>query len=305
MKKILVIDDEWKIRKLIKDYLVREGYSVDEAGDGEEGLELFFKNNYDIVILDIMMPKIDGWSVCRKIREESQVPIIMLTARADESDQLFGFELETEIRKLIKDYLVREGYSVDEAGDGEEGLELFFKNHYDIVILDIMMPKIDGWSVCRKIREESQVPIIMLTARADESDQLFGFELETDEYMVKPFNPKLLVAKVKALFRRDGKIAEKACLQFRDLVVDTSKREVRLGDIVLELTPKEYDLLYFFIENKGLALSREKILNSVWGWDYFGDSRTVDTHIKRLRKKIGDDFIQTVRGFGYKFEGEK
>lgn len=212
---------------------------------------------------------------------------------------------EWKIRKLIKDYLVREGYSVDEAGDGEEGLELFFKNHYDIVILDIMMPKIDGWSVCRKIREESQVPIIMLTARADESDQLFGFELETDEYMVKPFNPKLLVAKVKALFRRDGKIAEKACLQFKDLVVDTSKREVRLGNIVLELTPKEYDLLYFFIENKGLALSREKILNSVWGWDYFGDSRTVDTHIKRLRKKIGDDFIQTVRGFGYKFEGEK
>ena len=212
---------------------------------------------------------------------------------------------EWKIRKLIKDYLVREGYSVDEAGDGEEGLELFFKNHYDIVILDIMMPKIDGWSVCRKIREESQVPIIMLTARADESDQLFGFELETDEYMVKPFNPKLLVAKVKALFRRDGKIAEKACFQFGDLVVDTSKREVRLGDIVLELTPKEYDLLYFFIENKGLALSREKILNSVWGWDYFGDSRTVDTHIKRLRKKIGDDFIQTVRGFGYKFEGEK
>ena len=212
---------------------------------------------------------------------------------------------EWKIRKLIKDYLVREGYSVDEAGDGEEGLELFFKNNYDIVILDIMMPKIDGWSVCRKIREESQVPIIMLTARADESDQLFGFELETDEYMVKPFNPKLLVAKVKALFRRDGKIAEKACLQFGDLVVDTSKREVRLGDVVLELTPKEYDLLYFFIENKGLALSREKILNSVWGWDYFGDSRTVDTHIKRLRKKIGDDFIQTVRGFGYKFEGEK
>ena len=212
---------------------------------------------------------------------------------------------EWKIRKLIKDYLVREGYSVDEAGDGEEGLELFFQTAYDIVILDIMMPKIDGWSVCRKIREESQVPIIMLTARADESDQLFGFELETDEYMVKPFNPKLLIAKVKALLRRDGKIVDKTYMQFGELIVDTSKREVRLGDVVLELTPKEYDLLYFFIENKGLALSREKILNSVWGWDYFGDSRTVDTHIKRLRKKIGDDFIQTVRGFGYKFEVEK
>ncbi|WP_443863327.1 response regulator transcription factor [Fusobacterium ulcerans] len=212
---------------------------------------------------------------------------------------------EWKIRKLIKDYLVREGYSVDEAGDGEEGLELFFQTTYDIVILDIMMPKIDGWSVCRKIREESQVPIIMLTARADESDQLFGFELETDEYMIKPFNPKLLVAKVKALLRRDGKIVDKTYLEFGNLVIDTSKREVKLGDVVLELTPKEYDLLYFFIENKGLALSREKILNSVWGWDYFGDSRTVDTHIKRLRKKIGDNFIQTVRGFGYKFEGDK
>ena len=212
---------------------------------------------------------------------------------------------EWKIRKLIKDYLVREGYSVDEAGDGEEGLDLFFQTTYDIVILDIMMPKIYGWSVCRKIREESQVPIIMLTARADESDQLFGFELETDEYMIKPFNPKLLVAKVKALLRRDGKIVDKTYLEFGDLIIDTSKREVKLGDVILELTPKEYDLLYFFIENKGLALSREKILNSVWGWDYFGDSRTVDTHIKRLRKKIGDNFIQTVRGFGYKFEGDK
>ena len=212
---------------------------------------------------------------------------------------------EWKIRKLIKDYLVREGYSVDEAGDGEEGLDLFFQTTYDIVILDIMMPKIDGWSVCRKIREESQVPIIMLTARADESDQLFGFELETDEYMIKPFNPKLLVAKVKALLRRDGKIVDKTYLEFGDLIIDTSKREVKLGDVILELTPKEYDLLYFFIENKGLALSREKILNSVWGWDYFGDSRTVDTHIKRLRKRIGDNFIQTVRGFGYKFEGDK
>lgn len=210
---------------------------------------------------------------------------------------------EWKIRKLIKDYLVREGYIVDEAGDGEEGINRFFSNVYDIVIVDIMMPKIDGWSVCRKIREESQVPIIILTARADEGDQLFGFELEADEYMVKPFNPKLLIAKVKALLRRDGKIVDKVPMAFGDLVVDTVKREVRLKGIILELTPKEYDLLYFFIENKGIALSREKILNSVWGWDYFGDSRTVDTHIKRLRKKIGDEYIQTVRGFGYKFEG--
>lgn len=210
---------------------------------------------------------------------------------------------EWKIRKLIKDYLVREGYTVDEAGNGEEGIEKFFSTGYDVVILDIMMPKIDGWSVCRKIREESQVPIIMLTARSDESDQLFGFDLEADEYMTKPFNPKLLVAKVKALLRRDRKIVDNVPMAFGDLVIDGVKREVKLKDVVLELTPKEYDLLYFFIENKGIALSREKILNSVWGWDYFGDSRTVDTHIKRLRKKIGDEYIQTVRGFGYKFEG--
>lgn len=210
---------------------------------------------------------------------------------------------EWKIRKLIKDYLVREGYTVDEAGDGEEGIEKFFSAGYDVVILDIMMPKIDGWSVCRKIREESQVPIIMLTARSDESDQLFGFDLEADEYMTKPFNPKLLVAKVKALLRRDRKIVDNVPMAFGDLVIDGVKREVKLKDVVLELTPKEYDLLYFFIENKGIALSREKILNSVWGWDYFGDARTVDTHIKRLRKKIGDEYIQTVRGFGYKFEG--
>ena len=151
---------------------------------------------------------------------------------------------EWKIRKLIKDYLVREGYIVDEAGDGEEGIEKFFSNIYDIVILDIMMPKIDGWSVCRKIREESQVPIIMLTARADESDQLFGFDLETDEYMVKPFNPKLLVAKVKALLRRDGKIIDKAPMVFGDLAIDGIKREVRLKDVVLDLTPKELSLIH-------------------------------------------------------------
>lgn len=209
---------------------------------------------------------------------------------------------EWKIRKLIKDYLVREGYSVAEAGDGQEGLDLFFQDVYDLVILDIMMPKIDGWSVCRKIRAESNVPIIMLTARTDESDQLFGFELQTDEYMVKPFNPKLLMAKVKVLLRRDGKTTNNAPLKFKDITINTLKREVTLKNNVIELTPKEYDLLFFFLENNGIALSREKILNSVWGWDYFGDSRTVDTHIKRLRKKIGDEYITTVRGFGYKFE---
>lgn len=209
---------------------------------------------------------------------------------------------EWKIRKLIKDYLVREEFVVDEAEDGEIGLELFAKKDYDLIILDIMMPKIDGWSVCRKIREESQIPVIMLSARADESDQLFGYELKTDDYIVKPFNPKLLVAKVKALLRRDGKVERTSNMEAGEIKLDSSKREVRLKDSSLELTPKEYDMLYFFMENDGIALSREKILNSVWGWDYYGDLRTVDTHIKRLRRKIGEHYIQTVRGFGYKFD---
>lgn len=209
---------------------------------------------------------------------------------------------EWKIRRLIKDYLIKDGYSVTEAGDGEEGLNLFLQDKYDLIILDIMMPKIDGWSICRKIRSESDIPIIMLTARADESDQLFGFELQADEYMVKPFNPKLLTAKVKALLRRDGKISNNAPLKFKNITIDTLKRELSINNEIIELTPKEYELLLFFLENKGIALSREKILNSVWGWDYFGDSRTVDTHIKRLRKKVGEDYISTVRGFGYKFE---
>lgn len=212
---------------------------------------------------------------------------------------------EWKIRKLIKDYLIKEEFLVDEAGDGEEGLDKFYSNNYDIIILDVMMPRIDGWSMCRKIREESNIPIIMLTARSEESDELFGFELEADEYITKPFNPKLLVARVKALLRRDGKIGEKNIIIIGEIVIDNTKREVRIGNEVLELTPKEYDLLHYFVENKNIALSREKILNTVWGWDYFGDPRTVDTHIKRLRKKLGGDYIQTVRGFGYKFEREE
>lgn len=212
---------------------------------------------------------------------------------------------EWKIRKLIKDYLIKEEFLVDEAGDGEEGLDKFYSNNYDIIILDVMMPRIDGWSMCRKIREESNIPIIMLTARSEESDELFGFELEADEYITKPFNPKLLVARVKALLRRDGKIGEKNIIIIGEIVIDNTKREVRIGNEVLELTPKEYDLLHYFVENKNIALSREKILNAVWGWDYFGDPRTVDTHIKRLRKKLGGDYIQTVRGFGYKFEREE
>ncbi len=210
-------------------------------------------------------------------------------------------EDEWKMRRLIKDYLVREGYRVTEAGDGVEGYEMFLEKEYDLIVLDVMMPKMDGWSVCRKIRETSKVPIIMLTARSEDSDELFGFQLEADEYITKPFNPQVLVARIKSVFRRSGR-PDKVVAS--GLQIDEGKRSTILEGEFIDLTPKEFDLLLYFMQNKGLALSREKILNSVWGWDYFGDVRTVDTHVKRLRKKIGEKYVHTIRGFGYRFEGE-
>ena len=210
-------------------------------------------------------------------------------------------EDEWKMRRLIRDYLVREGYHVDEAGDGQEGYEKFCETEYNLVVLDIMLPKMDGWSVCRKVRETSGVPIIMLTARSEDSDELFGFQLEADEYITKPFNPQVLIARIKSIFRRSGKPDK---VVTKGIVVDEGVRRVILQGESLDLTPKEFDLLLYFVQNRGLALSREKILNSVWGWDYFGDVRTVDTHVKRLRKKVGDAYIHTIRGFGYRFEEE-
>ena len=208
-------------------------------------------------------------------------------------------EDEWKMRRLIKDYLVKEGYQVDEAGDGMQAVEMFQEGVYDLVILDIMLPKMDGWSVCREIRRESMIPVIMLTARSEENDQIFGFELEADEYITKPFNPRLLVARIKAIFRRAGKPDK---ISRGDIEIDEGSRKVEIKGEAVELTSKEFEMLLYFVQNRGIALSREKILNSVWGWDYFGDVRTVDTHVKRLRKKIGDVYIQTIRGFGYRFE---
>ncbi len=211
---------------------------------------------------------------------------------------------ESRMRKLVGDFLKREGYMVFEAGDGEEALEKFHEiNSIDLAILDVMMPKYDGWAVCREIRKNSKIPIIMLTARSEETDELFGFELGADEYVTKPFSPKILVARVNALFRRieeDENIVNK----YGDIKIDYSARRVFISDDVVQLSPKEYDLLEFLTRNKGKALSREQILNEVWGYDYYGDLRTVDTHIKRLRNKLGENrnFIKTVRGIGYRFE---
>jgi len=214
---------------------------------------------------------------------------------------------EKRMRKLVSDFLKKEGYSIIEANDGEEALDLFEKeNDIDLVILDVMMPKYDGWMVCREIRKKSGVPIIMLTARSEEFDELFGFEMGADEYVKKPFSPKILVARVNALLRRNKE--EKEDIQvFAKLKINDNAKIVYIEDEAIDLSPKEYELLLYMINNKGSALSREQILNNVWGYDYFGELRTVDTHINRLRIKLENqsDMIHTVRGIGYRFEAEK
>jgi DNA-binding response OmpR family regulator len=214
-------------------------------------------------------------------------------------------EDESRMRRLISDYLKKEGYSVIEAEDGKKAIEIFNLDKIDLIILDIMMPKYDGWTVCREIRKTSNKPIIMLTARSEESDELFGFELGADEYITKPFSPKILVARINALLKRS--IIKENKMSYDGLEIDIHGHRVFLEGTEIEMTPKEYELLYFLAENKGVALTRKQILDGVWGYDYYGDLRTVDTHIKRLRIKLKDknDFIQTVRGVGYRFEVKK
>lgn len=213
---------------------------------------------------------------------------------------------ESRMRKLVKDFLVRKGYDVLEAGDGEEALEVFYRErNIALIILDVMMPKLNGWEVCREVRETSKVPIIMLTAKGDESDELNGFELGADEYISKPFSPKILVARVEAILRRSGKAEEEeSLLEMGGIVVDKTAHQVTVDGKEIELSFKEFELLTFFMENAGIALSREKILNNVWNYDYFGDARTIDTHVKKLRSKMGEkgDYIRTIWGMGYKFE---
>ncbi|WP_427337742.1 response regulator transcription factor [Caloranaerobacter sp. DY30410] len=213
-------------------------------------------------------------------------------------------EDEDRMRRLIGDYLKKEGYIVIEAEDGKLALEKFFNDNIDLVILDIMLPEYDGWTVMREIRKESNVPIIILTARSEESDELFGFELGADEYVTKPFSPKVLVARVKALLRRSNSFSEEDILKIGSLELDLNGHRVFNNGVEIKLTPKEYELLVYMVKNKGKALSRETILNGVWGYDYYGDLRTVDTHIKRLRLKLKENshIIETVRGVGYRLE---
>ncbi len=211
---------------------------------------------------------------------------------------------ETRIRKLVRDFLVRKDFRVVEAEDGERAVDIFFNDKdIDLVILDIMMPKMDGWQVAKIIRQYSKVPIIMLTAKSDESDELKGFEMGVDEYISKPFSPKILVARVDVILRRSNMIKEKV-EEIGGIVLDKAAHVVTIDNDPVELSFKEFELLTYFIENQGIALSREKILNNVWNYDYFGDARTIDTHVKKLRSKLGQkgEYIKTIWGMGYKFE---
>lgn len=214
---------------------------------------------------------------------------------------------ESRMRKLVRDFLVRKEFEVLEAGDGEAAVDLFFQEKdIDLIILDVMMPKMDGWEVCRTIRKHSQVPIIMLTAKGEERDELRGFELGADEYISKPFSPKILVARVEAILRRSGSLNADV-LSLGGIQLDKTAHQVSVDGQEVELSFKEFELLEYFMENQGIALSREKILNNVWNYDYFGEARTIDTHVKKLRSKMGvkGDYIKTIWGMGYKFEVEE
>lgn len=212
---------------------------------------------------------------------------------------------ESRMRKLVRDFLEREGFEVLEAGDGVEAMDLFYEEkEVALVILDVMMPKMDGWQTLREIRQTSQVPVIMLTARSEERDELQGFKLGVDEYISKPFSPEILVARVEAVLRRSHAVGVGEVLEAGGITVDKAAHQVKIDGKEIDLSFKEFELMAYFVENQGIALSREKILNNVWNYDYFGDARTIDTHVKKLRSKMGEkgNYIKTIWGMGYKFE---
>lgn len=224
--------------------------------------------------------------------------------KAMEQLKILVVDDEQRMRKLVKDFLNKQGFVVLEAEDGEQAVDVFFANKdIALIILDVMMPKMDGWEVCREIRQYSQVPIIMLTAKSDEKDELLGFDLGVDEYISKPFSPKILVARVEAILRRTNAL-EDDVMEAGGISLNRAAHEARINGELVELSYKEFELLTYFMDNQGVALSRERILNNVWNYDYFGDARTIDTHVKKLRSKLGDkgEYIKTIWGMGYKFE---
>ena len=222
-----------------------------------------------------------------------------------ESLKILVVDDESRMRKLVKDFLTKKGFTVIEAGDGEEAVDKFFEvKAIALISLDVMMPKMDGWQVCREIRQYSKVPIIMLTAKSDEKDELQGFDLGVDEYITKPFSPKILVARVEAILRRSNVLAADDTMDAGGIELNKAAHEVLIDGKSVELSYKEFELLAYFMSNQGVALSRERILNNVWNYDYFGDARTIDTHVKKLRSKLGakGEYIKTIWGMGYKFE---
>ena len=222
-----------------------------------------------------------------------------------ESLKILVVDDESRMRKLVKDFLTKKGFTVIEAGDGEEAVDKFFEvKDIALIILDVMMPKMDGWQVCREIRQYSKVPIIMLTAKSDEKDELQGFDLGVDEYITKPFSPKILVARVEAILRRSNVLAADDTMEAGGIELNKAAHEVLIDGKSVELSYKEFELLAYFMSNQGVALSRERILNNVWNYDYFGGARTIDTHVKKLRSKLGakGEYIKTIWGMGYKFE---
>ena len=215
---------------------------------------------------------------------------------------------ESRMRKLVRDFLSKKGFEVIEAENGEQAVDIFFETKdIAMILLDVMMPKMDGWEVCREIRKMSQVPIIMLTAKSDEKDELLGFELGVDEYITKPFSPRILVARVEAILRRSNVIGPDDIIEVGGIKLNKAAHEVTIDGRQIELSFKEFELLTYFVTNQGVALSRERILNNVWNYDYFGDARTIDTHVKKLRSKLGEkgEYIKTIWGMGYKFEVSK
>lgn len=208
---------------------------------------------------------------------------------------------EEQIRNILRMYLIREGYEITEAEDGEKGLQLFYEKPFDLVILDVMLPKKDGWSILREIKKYTDIPVMMLTARDDSEDEVFGFEMGADDYITKPFNNKVLLARVKTLLKKSNNLLE-STIEIGDLTINDTSHSVTNSKGEIELAPKEYDLLVYLVKNNKIALSREKLLNEVWGYDFVGDERTIDTHIKNLRRKIGKNSIKTVRGIGYKLD---
>ena len=221
----------------------------------------------------------------------------------DENLKILLCEDDENLGMLLREYLAAKGYTAELCPDGEAGYKAFLKSKFDICVLDVMMPKMDGWEVCREIRQYSQVPIIMLTAKSDEKDELLGFDLGVDEYISKPFSPKILVARVEAILRRTNAL-EDDVMEAGGISLNRAAHEVRINGELVELSYKEFELLTYFMDNQGVALSRERILNNVWNYDYFGDARTIDTHVKKLRSKLGDkgEYIKTIWGMGYKFE---